>query len=201
MNYSLYFCLGDEPDLETIAQEAIDGGVSIIQMREKRASSSKLFALAQRFKSVCEKNHIPLIINDRLDIALAVGADGVHLGQEDIPCRVAKEIMGERIVGVSVSCVQEALEAQSQGADYLGVGAMYATESKKDAKIVSLQELREIRKATSLPIVIIGGLNEENISLFKNEGIEGIAVISAILHSKDRERSARRLKEIWESRL
>lgn len=201
MNYSLYFCLGDEPNLEEICTQAIQGGVSVIQMREKSNNSLKLFNLAKRFKNVCSKFQIPLIINDRLDIALAIDAEGVHLGQEDIPCFEARKIMKEKIIGISVSSAEEAKRAESEGADYLGVGAMFATQSKSDAKQVSIEELRAIREATSLPIVIIGGLNEENISNFKNMGIEGIAVISAILKAKDRENSARRLKQIWHSKL
>lgn len=190
--------MGHHGELEKICQEAIAGGVSIIQMREKRGSTLELLNLAKRFKAICTHSKIPLIINDRLDIALAIEADGVHLGQEDMPCKEARRILQDKIIGVSVHNVHQAQKAQEEGADYLGVGAMFATGSKQDAKLLSLDELRKIRQATSLPIVIIGGLNSQNIAQFKNEGIDGIAVISAILDSEDREMSARKLREQWD---
>lgn len=197
IDYSLYLCLGNHLDVQKICQEAILGGVSVVQMREKMGSSLELFDLACRLKSVCDAYDIPLIINDRLDLALSVGADGVHLGQEDLPCREARKILKDQVIGVSVSNVQEAIQAQEDGADYLGVGAMFSTSSKTDAKLVSYQELKKIREATTLPIVLIGGLNSSNICAFGNMGIEGIAVISAILNAKNPKESAKQLRTLW----
>lgn len=197
IDYSLYLCLGNHFDVQKICQEAILGGVSVVQMREKMDSSLELFNLACRLKSVCDVYDIPLIINDRLDIALSVGADGVHLGQEDLPCREARKILKNQVIGVSVSNVREAIQAQEDGANYLGVGAMFSTSSKTNAKLVSHQELKKIREATTLPIVLIGGLNSSNICAFGNMGIEGIAVISAILNAKNPKESAKQLRTLW----
>jgi thiamine-phosphate pyrophosphorylase len=140
-----------------------------------------------------------LIINDRIDVALAVNAEGVHIGQSDLPCETVREIVGEDvIIGVSVSNLNQAKTAVNAGADYLGIGAMYATGTKTDANLTSLEELKLIRENVDIPIVVIGGINKATIPNFKGTGIDGIAVVSAIVAQKDVEKSASEIKELFE---
>ena len=185
------------PTLEEAVEEAISGGVTLVQLREKKASSRDFYELAVRIKVVTDRHDIPLIINDRADIALGAHAAGVHVGQADIPARVAREIMGDdKIVGVSISNTEEAIKAQEDGADYLGVGPMFSTDTKKDAEPVSYEEFLRIRESVHIPIVVIGGINENTISTFKGADIQGIAVVSAIMAAKDVSGKARRLRDL-----
>lgn len=188
--------------LEEAVEQAISGGVTLVQLREKKASSREFCELAVRIKAVTDKHKIPLIINDRADIALGAHASGVHVGQSDIPTEIAREIMGDdKIVGVSVSNVKEAVEAQASGADYLGVGPMFPTETKKGAETVSFEELTKIREAVTIPIVVIGGINENTIPRFEGIDIQGIAVVSAIMGAEDVAGKARRLKEMFQGNI
>lgn len=185
------------PTLEEAVEEAISGGVTLVQLREKKASSRDFYELAVRIKAVTDRHDIPLIINDRADIALGAHAAGVHVGQSDIPARVAREIMGDdKIVGVSISNTEEAIKAQEDGADYLGVGPMFSTDTKKDAEPVSFEEFLRIRESVHIPIVVIGGINENTIPTFKGADIQGIAVVSAIMAAKDVSGKARRLRDL-----
>lgn len=185
------------PTLEEAVEEAISGGVTLVQLREKKASSRDFYELAVRIKAVTDRHDIPLIINDRADIALGAHAAGVHVGQSDIPARVAREIMGDdKIVGVSISNTEEAIKAQEDGADYLGVGPMFSTDTKKDAEPVSFEEFLRIRESVHIPIVVIGGINENTIPTFKGADIQGIAVVSAIMAAKDISGKARRLRDL-----
>ena len=185
------------PSLEEAVEEAISGGVTVVQLREKKASSRDFYELAVRIKAVTDRHDIPLIINDRADIALGAHAAGVHVGQAGIPARVAREIMGDdKIVGVSISNTEEAIKAQEDGADYLGVGPMFSTDTKKDAEPVSFEEFLRIRESVHIPIVVIGGINENTISAFKGVDIQGIAVVSAIMAAKDVSGKARRLRDL-----
>jgi len=185
------------PTLEEAVEEAISGGVTLVQLREKKASSRDFYELAVRIKAVTDRHEIPLIVNDRADIALGAHAAGVHVGQSDIPAKVAREIIGDdKIVGVSVSNAQEAIKAQEDGADYLGVGPMFSTDTKKDAEPVSFEEFLRIRESVHIPIVVIGGINENTISAFKGVDIQGIAVVSAIMAAKDVSGKARRLRDL-----
>ena len=185
------------PTLEEAVEEAISGGVTLVQLREKKASSRDFYELAVRIKAVTDRHEIPLIVNDRADIALGAHAAGVHVGQSDIPAKVAREIIGDdKIVGVSVSNAQEAIKAQEDGADYLGVGPMFSTDTKKDAEPVSFEEFLRIRESVHIPIVVIGGINENTISTFKGADIQGIAVVSAIMAAKDVSGKARRLRDL-----
>lgn len=185
------------PTLEEAVEEAIYGGVTLVQLREKKASSRDFYELAVRIKAVTDRHDIPLIINDRADIALGAHAAGVHVGQADIPARVAREIIGDdKIVGVSISNTEEAIKAQEDGADYLGVGPMFSTDTKKDAEPVSFEEFLRIRESVHIPIVVIGGINENTISTFKGADIQGIAVVSAIMAAKDVSGKARRLRDL-----
>jgi thiamine-phosphate pyrophosphorylase len=153
-----------------------------------------------RVKAVTSRLNTPLIINDRVDIALAVDACGVHVGQSDLPAAEVRRIIGgEKIVGVSASTLEEAVEAAESGADYLGVGAMFATGTKPGACITSLEELRRIRCAVKIPIVVIGGVNRETLPLFRGSGIDGIAVVSAIVSRKDVAQAARELRVMFAS--
>ena len=190
LDYTLYLCtdrgLMSTDTLEKAVEEAILGGVTMVQLREKDCSSKEFYETAVRIKEITDAYEVPLLINDRADIALAVDADGVHIGQSDLPVKIARKILGkDKIIGVSARNVAQALEAEQNGADYLGVGAMYATGTKKDAKVTSREELLKIRLAVKIPIVVIGGINQKTLSNFKGIGINGLAVVSAVIAAKD----------------
>ena len=198
-DYTLYMVTDRElmstESLENAVRNAIEGGVTIVQLREKSASSREFYEQAVRIKNITDEYGVSLIINDRIDIALSVNAAGVHIGQSDIPAKVARKIIGEvMVLGVSASSVREALQAQNDGADYLGVGAMFPTGTKTDAQTVSMEELRHIRQAVSIPIVAIGGINRENAASFRDTGIDGLAVVSAIISQADIKRAAEELR-------
>jgi len=201
IDYSLYLVtdrdlLGGK-DLVATVEQAILGGVSLVQIREKNASSLNFFQTALLLKKLTERYKIPLIVNDRLDIALAVEADGLHIGQEDLPLSAARKILGpNKIIGVSAATLEEALAAQAGGADYLGVGAMFPTATKDNADRVSLQTLADIKRQVSIPVVAIGGINESNISQVMASGIEGVAVVSVIIASDDPQGSAQKLCQL-----
>ena len=186
------------PTIEESVEKAIKGGAGVIQLREKDASGRSFLRIAESVHAITRRYGIPLIINDRVDIALAVGAEGVHLGQDDIPARDARRIIGpDMILGVSASSLEEARQAERDGADYLGVGAMNPTMTKSDADTVTVDELKAIRAAVSIPIVIIGGINFSTIGHYKGIGVDGIAVVSAVVAADDPERAARELKAAW----
>jgi thiamine-phosphate pyrophosphorylase len=185
-DYSLYLitdrkALGEKELISSI-EAAIKGGVTLVQLREKNTNAYDYYNIAMKVKQLVTKYGVPLIINDRVDIALAVDADGVHLGPEDLPVCIARKLMGPRkIIGASANCVEEALIFQEQGADYLGVGALYPTATKNNTEHVSLEQLKLIKEAVHIPIVGIGGINLENAPLVKASGVNGIAVVSAVL--------------------
>lgn len=199
-DYTLYLCtdrrLMSTPTLEEAVEQAILGGCTLVQLREKDCSSLEFYRTALHIKQITDRSGIPLIVNDRADLALAVGADGVHAGQSDLPCRVLRSMLGEeKVIGISASTVEEAVQAQKDGADYVGVGAMFPTETKKDARAVSMETLAEIRSAVTIPIVAIGGINAENAGRFRGVGIDGLAVVSAILSQPDIAGAARELRK------
>jgi thiamine-phosphate pyrophosphorylase len=179
-------------------EAAIAGGVTMVQLREKNASTGEFYRIALEVQALTRRHHVPLVINDRLDIALAVGAEGLHIGQSDLPLPAARRLAGTGLfIGISVSTVEEALRAQEQGADYLGVGAVYPTGSKADAgEAIGLSGLEEIRAAAHIPVVGIGGVNAMNAADVKNTGVAGIAVISGILSQPDIQAAARELRTI-----
>lgn len=185
-DYSLYLVtdrsyIGGRPLVECV-EEAIAGGVSLVQIREKTASSREFYELALQIKEVTHKYKVPLIINDRLDIALAIDADGLHLGQDDLPLDVARHLFGpHKVIGISAGTVEEAVMAERQGADYLGVGAMYATGTKTDANLVTWEELKAIKEAVKIPVVAIGGIKHDNAARMMQAGIDGVSVVSALL--------------------
>jgi thiamine-phosphate pyrophosphorylase len=202
IDYSIYLVtdrdLMSSKTIEESVSESIKGGCTVVQLREKNTSSREFFELAKRVHEITKTANIPLIINDRIDVALAVNAEGVHIGQSDLPCEIVRKIVGEdMIIGVSASNLTEAKIAVKAGADYLGVGAMYATGTKTDANLTSLDELKLIRENIKTPIVVIGGINKFTIPNFKGTGIDGIAVVSAIVAQKDVEKSASEIKELF----
>ncbi|MCD8124432.1 MAG: thiamine phosphate synthase [Lachnospiraceae bacterium] len=202
IDYTLYLCtdrnLMTTDTLEEAVEAAIRGGVTVVQLREKDCSSAEFLNQAFRIKEITDRAGIPLIINDRLDVALAVDAAGVHVGQSDFPATVARRLLGpDKLVGVSAATVEEARKAEADGADYLGVGAMFATSTKTNTRPVSMKRLAEIRQAVSIPIVAIGGIQASNAAQFRGTGINGLAVVSAILAQPDIEDAARRLKNIF----
>lgn len=173
--------------LENIIKEAVTGGASIVQLREKTASTREFLNIAIGLRDLLGERHIPLIINDRLDIALAVGAAGVHVGQDDMPCHDVRRVTGsDMIIGVSVSTPEEARKAEQEGADYLGVSPIYMTPTKTDTPpAVGLAGLTAIRAVTSLPLVAIGGLHPGNVRAVIKSGADGVAVVSAIMTASD----------------
>ncbi len=202
IDYSLYLCtdrsIMSDTSIEECVEKSLRGGVSVVQIREKDCSGKEFLQLAKSVKEITKRYNVPLIINDRVDVAIAVGADGVHVGQDDLPCAIVRSMVGEdMIIGVSASSLTEALKAQQDGADYIGVGAMFATDTKTDAKVVSMEELDRIRREVSIPIVVIGGINKTTLPDFIGKGIDGIAVVSAIVSQNDVESAARELKSMF----
>lgn len=190
IDYTLYLCTDRElMSVETIeesVEQAITGGCTVVQLREKDCSSLDFYLLAGRVKEITDRYGVPLIINDRVDIAMAVDADGVHVGQSDLPTGLVRKMIGrDKILGVSAHNIAEAVEACRAGADYLGVGAIFSTSTKKDAAVVGIDELKRIREAVDVPIVAIGGIHRENIEVFKGFGLDGLAVVSAVVAQVD----------------
>lgn len=197
--YGLYlvtdqFDLSEEQFLNVIEQSII-GGVSIVQIREKDSSTRDFLSLAKKSKKITDSYDVPLIINDRIDVAQAIDADGVHLGQDDMPCKVARRILGpDKTIGISVHTYNEALKAQYDGADYLGVGAIYATDTKSDADIATHDELLMIRDNIEIPRVAIGGIKKSNAKKIVNTyDFDGIAIVSAIMKSNNPRKAAMKL--------
>ena len=201
VDYTLYLVTDRDLKYEGVSlidavEQAILGGVTLVQLREKKVSTLEYYNIACEVKKVTDKYNIPLIIDDRVDVALAVNASGVHIGQTDLPVKRAREILGsDKILGVSARNLQEALDAERDGADYLGVGAMFTTSTKADPVYVDIEELKNITKQVQIPAVAIGGVNENTIDRLKGTDIDGIAVVSAIISRQDIEGAARGLLE------
>ncbi len=201
IDYSLYLVTDRhaliDSDIYTGVEEAIKGGVTVVQLREKNLNTLDFYNIAIKIKIITDKYKVPLIINDRIDIAMAINCAGVHVGQNDMPAGIARSIIGyNKIIGVSTSTLEEAQKAEKEGADYVGVGAMFPTSTKDDAKAVSVYSLTEIKEGISIPVVAIGGINQENVELLKPANIDGIAVVSAILSSKHVKIAAEKLGDI-----
>lgn len=178
-------------------EKAIKGGVTFVQLREKNLDEKSFLDEAAEIQKLCKRYNIPFVVNDNVEIARKINADGVHVGQSDMKTENARAILGEdKIIGVSVQTVKQALLAEKQGADYLGVGAVFPTGSKADADDVSYETLKSICKAVSIPVVAIGGISASNISKLKGSGISGIAVISAIFAAEDIESATKNLKKL-----
>lgn len=177
-------------------EEAIRGGVTMIQLREKNMDRLAFREEAIEIQKLCARYRVPFLINDDVALAKEIGADGVHVGQKDMEALEArKELGNDRIIGVSARTVEQALTAQAHGADYLGVGAVFHTGTKSDAKGISHETLKEICQAVSIPVVAIGGITGENVMELKGSGISGIAVVSAVFAAKDPAQAARDLRE------
>ena len=176
---------------------AIRGGVTCLQLREKELDSGSFFEEAEKIKLLCNKSNVPFIVNDNVEIAVKCGANGVHIGQEDMAAAEVRRIIGkDMILGVSAQTVEQAKKAEQDGADYLGVGAVFPTSTKLDAADVPYDTLKEICASVKIPVVAIGGIKRENIKMLSGSGISGIAVVSAIFAAEDIENECRILKEI-----
>jgi len=186
-----------------VAEGAIAGGADALQLRDKEAPGGLLYRVALQLRKVTREAGVPFIVNDRLDIALAAGADGVHVGQADLPASVARALLGPgKILGVSVDTVEEAILAERDGADYLGVGPVFeARGTKPDAgEAVGVDRISRIRSRCGIPIVAIGGINAENAAMVRRAGADAAAVISAVVAADDIPRAARRLKGILQGK-
>lgn len=167
-------------------EAALQGGVTFLQIREKELAEAAFLAEAKELQALAARYGVPFVVNDNVEIALAIGADGVHVGQSDMEAGDVRAKLGaDKIIGVSVRTVEQALRAQAHGADYLGVGAVFGTSTKVDANTVTVDDLREICDAVSIPVVAIGGVNAENVSQLANTGIDGVAVVSALFAAQD----------------
>lgn len=179
-------------------EQALNGGVTIMQLREKNGSTREYMRLAQRVHDIAVKYNVPLIIDDRLDVAMAVGAEGVHLGQSDMPVSAARRIAGDNmIIGATTKTVEQAIEASVSGADYLGVGAIYPTTTKVITVLTPVETLKNICQSVTIPVNAIGGLNKDNIGILKGTGISGVCAVSAIMKSDDPCASAGELKQAF----
>ena len=182
--------------LSEVVEESLKGGVTILQIREKNINRDEFLEEAKKIKKLCKPYGIPLIINDDVEIAKEIDADGVHLGQGDMEITKAREILGkDKIIGITAKTVEQAVTAEKNGADYLGSGAIYATGTKTDAKRLSVESLKEICDSVDIPVVAIGGLTYDNIDILEGSGIDGIAVVSAIYASSNITETTRDLKE------
>lgn len=187
---------GGEQSLARQVEECIKGGVTFVQLREKELDEEAFLTEARNIKKITDDYQIPFVINDNVEVALACGADGVHIGQNDQPvAEVRRKIGNQKILGVSAQTVEQAIKAEADGADYLGVGAVFSTSTKKDAITVSFQQLQAICRAVSIPVVAIGGIHENNVEQLTGSGIDGIAVVSAIFSKADIIQASKQLYE------
>ena len=200
LDTSLYFItdstgLSEEEFLHR-TEEALQGGVTLLQLREKNRTTREYLSLAEKVHELTRRYGVPLLIDDRLDVAMAMDAEGVHLGQSDLPIRMARRILGpDKIVGATAKTVPQATEAYEQGADYLGVGAIYPTTTKVKTVLTSTDTLRDICKAVPIPVNAIGGLNKTNIDVLCGIPIAGICVVSAIMKADDPRQAAVDLRD------
>lgn len=199
---TLYFItdstnLNEDEFLEKV-ESGLQGGATLLQLREKVKSTREYIELAEKVHTIAKKYNVPLIIDDRLDVAMAVDAEGVHLGQSDMPVKTARRLFGEdKIIGATTKTVEQALEAYNQSADYLGVGAIYPTTTKVKTVITSVDTLKDICNAVSIPVNAIGGLNKDNIQILKDVPISGICVVSAIMKADEPKKAAEELKKAF----
>lgn len=182
-----------------VASQVISGGAKIIQLRDKLLSKKELLPIAHQLKNLCAEHNVLFIINDYLDIALAVAADGLHLGQNDLPVKVTRQLLPiDKILGGSATTVEQATIIESEGADYIAVGAIYPTGNKETATVVGLERLQQVRQATALPLVAIGGINQDNAAAVTAAGADSVAVISAILEAESPEEAVRKMIALLE---
>ena len=180
-------------------EEACKGGVTLVQLREKERTTREYITFAEKVHEITLRYDIPLIIDDRVDVALAAGAEGVHVGQSDMPVAAARNLMGnDKIIGATTKTVPQAIEAYEQGADYLGVGAIYPTTTKVKTVLTSVETLKEIVQAVPIKVNAIGGLNKDNIHVLKGSGIDGICAVSAIMKAESPYDAAKELREAFD---
>ena len=180
-------------------KEALEGGITFLQLREKHLSKEEFIKEAREMQELSKEYKVPFVINDNIEVALAVDADGVHIGQDDMSVEEARKLLGEdKIIGVSAHNVEEAIKAQKGGADYLGVGAVCATSTKKDANVVSKEEIKKICHTVEIPVVAIGGIKKENIKTLEGTDVDGVAVVSAIFAAKDIKKDTKQLRSLVE---
>lgn len=180
-------------------EEACKGGVTLVQLREKERTTREYITFAEKVHEITLRYDIPLIIDDRVDVALAAGAEGVHVGQSDMPVAAARNLMGnDKIIGATTKTVPQAIEAYEQGADYLGVGAIYPTTTKVKTVLTSVETLKEIVQAVPIKVNAIGGLNKDNIHVLKGSGIDGICAVSAIMKAESPCDAAKELREAFD---
>ncbi len=196
---SLYFITDSsnytEQEFINRLEKALQGGVTLMQLREKDKTTREYIELARKVHSITKKYNVPLIIDDRVDVALAIDAEGVHVGQSDMPVYLARKLMGEnKIIGATTKTVEQAKEAFEQGADYLGVGAIYPTTTKVKTVLTSTDTLKDICNAVPIPVNAIGGLNKDNIDVLEDIPISGICVVSAIMKADDPKKATEELK-------
>ena len=185
--------LGDL-ELAEAVRLAIEGGATMIQLREKDLSSAEYAELGRSILDVCRRSGVPLIVNDDAEAALMLEAEGVHVGQKDLDAKSVREIIGGRmILGVSAETVEQARKAEAEGADYIGVGAMFSTSTKSDAGLVDIETLRDICSSVSIPVVAIGGISKDNLHMLAGTGIAGISVVSAIFSAECPKKAAKEL--------
>ena len=201
IDLSLYLVTDKSDDVEKFLntiEEAIKGGVTVVQIREKTAETLDFYNLALKVKEITTKYNVPLIINDRVDVALAIDAEGVHVGQSDMPCDVTRKLIGDdKILGVSASTIDEAKKAQKDGADYIGSGAVFPTATKDDAPSITKQDLKDVVDSINIPVVAIGGITLENASQLKDTGIAGLSVVSAIMSAENPKKASQTLLNIF----
>ena len=178
--------LNEGQTLLSVCEEVLDNGATFLQIREKDLSPAAFEAEAAKLKALCERHRVPYVVNDSVEIALVIGADGVHVGQSDIRGRDIRAIIGpDKILGISAGTVAEAIAAEQAGADYIGVGAVFSTSTKRNARNLSVEQLRQIAGAVSIPVVAIGGINANNLTELTGSGVDGVAVVSAIFAAPD----------------
>ena len=203
IDLSLYLVTDKSDDVEKFLntiEEAIKGGVTVVQIREKTAETLDFYNLALKVKEITTKYNVPLIINDRVDVALAIDAEGVHVGQSDMPCDVTRKLIGEdKILGVSAATIDEAIKAEKDGADYIGTGAVFPTATKDDAPSITKQDLKDVVDSINIPVVAIGGITLENASQLKDTGIAGLSVVSAIMSAENPKKASQDLLNIFNS--
>lgn len=183
-------------------EKCLKGGVSFVQLREKDLDEASFLSEAKKIRQICRAYHVPFVINDNVEVAIAADADGVHVGQKDMEAGKVREKLGpNKIIGVSASTVEQAVLAQQRGADYLGVGAVFPTGTKNDAADVSYETLKKICEAVRIPVVAIGGITPENVGRLAGSGICGVAVVSALFAAEDVEKAASDLRKVLECTL
>lgn len=195
--YQLYLVTQDYDDIDFLqtVEQACHSGVTLVQLREKKLSTRDFYERAKAVKQITDKYDIPLIINDRIDICMAVNADGVHIGNNELPVDIARQLLPNKIIGVTAKTIERALQAQAQGADYLGVGALFPTQTK-DTKQISKEQLVQIVDAVNIPVVAIGGLTLENVRIIDETGVSGVAMVSEIMRASDVSKRVQEIKEL-----